>query len=88
MRVLFAEQTVGRGALRVVADRYPRLLQRQGYVGLRHDEHGHLGESVVFDQQVEDRVDGVFMPQRGDLGDDDCRGVFYIRANGARPWFL
>ena len=44
MRMLLAEQTVGRGSWRVIADCNPGLLQRQRHVGLGwHDKQRHAG---------------------------------------------
>ena len=43
-------------------------LQRQDDVRLRHTEDRALGEGFVFDEQVEQRVDRVFIPHvLGDL---------------------
>src|ERR1051326_2271611 len=69
MRMLLAQQSVGRGALRVVVDRAPRLLERQRHVGLRHAKDSNRGEGVVLNEQVEDGVKRVLVPEFGDLSD-------------------
>src|SRR5215831_12621709 len=44
-------------ALRIVADRDPRLAQGEGDVGLAHGKHADHGEGFIFDEDVEDGVD-------------------------------
>ena len=67
VRMLLPEQAFGRGALRVVVDGDPGLLEGEHDVGLVHAEDGDVGECLVFDEDVAERVDGVFVPERGDL---------------------
>ena len=62
MRMLLAQDAVRRGAFRVVADRDPGLLERQHDIRLRHHENRDRGEGLVLDEQIEDRVDGIFVP--------------------------
>ena len=69
VRMLLAEQAVGRRALRIVAHADPRLLQRQPHVRLGHAEHSNLSGGVVFDQEIEDGIEGVFIPELRDFGD-------------------
>jgi hypothetical protein len=57
--MFLAEQPIGGGALRVVVHRCPGLLQRQRNVRLGHAEHRVVGERVVLDEDVHQRVDGI-----------------------------
>ena len=74
--MLLAQQAVGRGALRVVVDRDPRLPQRERDVRLRHPEHRDRGVGLVLDQEVEQRVDRVA-----------CRRAWPPRAS-VFPWYF
>ena len=64
MRMFLSQQAFGRSPLRIVVDRDPWLLQRQQHVRFVHAEDGHLGKGLVLDEDVAERVDGVFMPKR------------------------
>ena len=66
--MLLAQQAVRRGALRIVADADPGLLQRQRTSG---SDMANIATSVasILNQHVEDRVDGILLPQLGDLRD-------------------
>jgi len=44
-------------------------LQREGDVWFRHARDGDAREGIVLDQQIEDRVHRVFVPQLGDFCD-------------------
>ena len=63
MRMFCAQQSLGRSALRVVVNGDPGLLERQQHIGLAHAEDGDLCEGLVLDENVKERVDGVFLPQ-------------------------
>ena len=56
MRVIFAQNALGRCAGRIVVHRNPRLPQGERDIGLRHSEDGTVGVGFVLDQDVEERV--------------------------------
>src|SRR5215471_20211602 len=57
VRVLDPEQSIGRCSLRVVADRHPRLPERESDIGLIHSEDSYVCVGMIFNQQVADGID-------------------------------
>ena len=68
MRMLLAEKSFGRSAGGIVVERNPWLLQRKDDIRLRHAEDRDSGQRVVFDQEIEERVHRIFVPNLGDFG--------------------
>ena len=62
MRVLLAQDSLGRGTAGIVVHRHPRLLERECDVGFRHPEHRHLGERIILNEQIEERIDRILLP--------------------------
>ena len=62
-----AENSLRGRAFGIVVDGNPRLLQRQGHIGLRHSEDRNAGRWVL-NQEIEQRIDRIFVPQLGNLG--------------------
>src|SRR5256885_11469968 len=62
MRMFLSEDTLGRSAGGVVIDGDPGLLESEGHVRLGHAEDGHGSEGMVFDQEVEESVHRVLVP--------------------------
>ena len=60
VRMLSAEYAVGCGALRIIINGNPGLFEGEGNVWLGHGEDGD-GHAGIVDQQIEDRVDGIFI---------------------------
>ena len=61
-----AENSFGRGAFGIVVDGDPGLLQGERDIGLRHAEDGDFAGGI-FDEKVEERVHGIFVPQLRDF---------------------
>ena len=62
MGMFLTEKTVWSRALRVVVDGDPGLPQGQNDIGLAHAEDSDFSECLVPDQQVAQRINGVFVP--------------------------
>ena len=67
--VRLAEDSPRLGTFRVVADRNPRLLEHRRHVRLIHPEYGDAGVRVILDHDVQSRIERVFVPGLGDVGD-------------------
>ena len=66
MRMRLAEDAFRRRAFGIVVDGDPGLLQRERHIGLRHTEDRNSGGGI-FDEEIEERVQGIFVPRLRDL---------------------
>ena len=68
MGMFLPQHAVGRSTGGVVIDGDPGLLECEGDVRLGHAEDRHGSEGMVFDQQVEESVHRILVPDFRDLG--------------------